>query len=227
VGLLVAIEGIDGSGKGTHAKRLQERLEQAGQRAALISFPRYEATLFGKAVGDFLNGRFGTLENVSPFLVALLYAGDRFESRQLLLDSISASDVVILDRYVPSNLAHQGAKAIAAERAKLIEWVSEIEYGVYRLPRADLTFLLDLPAADAQRLIAKKQARNYTDKKADIQEADAAYLENVRGVYLELAASEPDWRLVDCLAGTSLRSIDDISDEMWNVLAALLKLTER
>ncbi len=222
--LLVAIEGIDGSGKGTQAKRLHERLDRAGKRAALISFPRYEATLFGKAVGDFLNGHFGTLENVSPFLVALLYAGDRFESRGLLLDSLASNEVVILDRYVPSNHAHQGAKAASTERARLIEWVTEIEYGIYRLPRADLTFLLDLPVTDAQRLIAQKQSRQYTQKKADIQEADAAYLESVRGVYRDLAAAEPNWHRVDCLTGSSLRSIDDISDEMWKVLAALLKL---
>ncbi|MEX2286429.1 MAG: thymidylate kinase [Planctomycetaceae bacterium] len=217
---LVAIEGIDGSGKGTQATRLHERLDRAGKRAALISFPRYKATLFGKAVGDFLNGRFGTLENVSPFLVALLYAGDRFESRGLLLDSMASNEVVILDRYVPSNLAHQGAKVTSAERARLIEWVSEIEYGIYRLPRADLTFLLDLPVADAQRLIAQKQSRQYTPKKADIQEADAGYLDNVRGVYRDLAAAEPNWYRVDCLAGSSLRSVDEISDEIWNVLAS-------
>ena len=86
--LTVVIEGIDGSGKGTQTERLHERLRQAGKSAALISFPRYTETLFGRVVGEFLNGRFGDLEQVDPFLAALLYAGDRYESRQFLLDAL-------------------------------------------------------------------------------------------------------------------------------------------
>src|SRR3712207_3314277 len=108
--MLIAIEGIDGSGKGTQARLLRERCRAAGLSAALISFPRYAETRFGRAVGKFLNGRFGTLDQVSPFLAALLYAGDRFESRTLLRESLFANDVVVLNRYVASNVAHQGSK---------------------------------------------------------------------------------------------------------------------
>src|SRR5947209_2867214 len=87
--------------------------------AGLLSFPRYQATLFGRAVGDFLNGRFGSLEEVHPFLVSLLFAGDRFESKSVLLDAIETHDVVVLDRYVYSNVAHQASKCEGAERAEL------------------------------------------------------------------------------------------------------------
>src|SRR5436309_12852628 len=103
--MLIAIEGIDGSGKGTQARRLIERLAASGRRAALLSFPRYGETLFGRAIGEFLNGRFGTLDQVHPFLASLLYAGDRFESRRLLAELLATHDVVVLDRYVASHLA--------------------------------------------------------------------------------------------------------------------------
>lgn len=215
------MEGIDGSGKGTQAERLHQRLAGSGTRSSLISFPRYADTLFGKAVGDFLNGRFGTLDQVNPFLVSLLYAGDRFESRAMLLETIANNDVVVLDRYVASNMAHQASKLDGDERAELIRWIEQIEYGIYNLPRAELIVLLDLPANAAQKLIALKQQRSYTDKTADLQEADAAYLERVREVYQRLATEQPNWyRLNCCTGGDAIRSIDEIGDEIWSVVEA-------
>jgi dTMP kinase len=106
---LIVIEGIDGSGKGTQAQQLTERLAAAGHRVRLLSFPRYRDTLFGQAIGEFLNGRFGQLDEVHPFLASVLYAADRYESKQVLLEALQQSDFVVCDRYVPSNLAHQGA----------------------------------------------------------------------------------------------------------------------
>lgn len=217
---LVAIEGIDGSGKGTQSQLLCQRIEESGSRSALLSFPRYSETRFGKAVGDFLNGRFGSLEQVDPFLASLLYAGDRFESRDLLLETLEKNDVVVLDRYVASNIGHQASKRDGEERKELVEWIESVEYDIFKLPRPDLVILLDLPAIEAQTLIARKQARDYTEKKADIQEADGGYLEKVRSVYLELAEKEPTWNLVRCLDGDSLRSIEDINEEIWQVVDA-------
>lgn len=215
---LVALEGIDGSGKGTQAGRLADRLNDAGVRTALISFPRYDATSFGKAVGDYLNGRFGALDQVSPFLVSLLYAGDRFESRGFLRQALEQNQVVLLDRYVASNIAHQAAKAPPAERDELIAWIERIEYDIYELPRADLTALLDVPADEAQRRIAHKRRRSYTDKTADLQEADGRYLEQVRAVYRQLAADRPHWHTVEARAGGPFRSPDEIAEELWNIV---------
>lgn len=215
---LVALEGIDGSGKGTQAGRLVDRLRAAGHRAALVSFPRYEATLFGKAVGEYLDGRFGALDRVSPFLVSLLYAGDRFESRRFLLQTIARHEVVVLDRYVASNIAHQAAKLGPSDRDELVRWIERIEYEIYELPRADLTLLLDVPVEEARRRVAQKQRRPYTDKTADLQEADGGYLEAVRGIYRELAARQPDWTTVAAQADEDYRSPDDIAEELWRIV---------
>jgi len=216
--MLIAIEGIDGSGKGTQAGRLCERLEAEGASIELLSFPRYDATRFGQAIGDFLNGRFGSLEDVHPLLASVLYAGDRFESRQLLQHAIESRDVVVLDRYVASNIAHQGAKRQGNERKELIEWVNAIEYEVFALPRPDLVILLDLPAETAQELIAKKSARSYTEKTADLQEADLAYLAAVRQVYRDLALDGSVWRIVPCVKAGRLRTIEEIGEEIFEIV---------
>jgi len=220
--LFIAIEGIDGSGKGTQAARLHAYLMSKGQRSALLSFPRYQQTMFGQKVGDFLNGRFGTLESVHPLLVSLLFAGDRFESRELIQTAMANYDVVICDRYVASNVAHQGAKASGTDRTELIDWIQHLEYSIYQLPRADLTLFLDVDVEHAQELIAAKSRRDYTEKAADLQEADANYLRRVREVYLELA-SGAQWKSIHCVHGSHVRTIDEIAAEIAAVVDASLQ----
>lgn len=220
--LLVDIEGIDGSGKGTQAQRLVERLKQHGCRTSLLSFPRYAATRFGRAVGDFLNGRFGRLDEVHPFLVSLLFAGDRFESRDVLRDALQTSDVVVLDRYVASNVAHQASKRDGAEREELTRAILDLEFGIYELPQPDVVVLLDLSPDVAQQLVAKKAARSYTNRQADIQEADRDYLGRCREVYLRLAQTEPRWRLIPCCDGPRLRTVEEIANDVWSVIRPLL-----
>lgn len=214
--MLIAIEGIDGSGKGTQSARLVERWNAAGRKTALLSFPQYGKTLFGRAVGDFLNGRFGTLDAVHPFLASLLYAGDRFESRDVLRRLLDTHEHVVLDRYVASNLAHQGAKCEGPERAELVARIQAIEHEIYGMPIADRTILLDLPAPQAQELIARKAARTYTDKTADLQEADGSYLARVSEVYRELAEADSHrWRVVPCCDSAGIREIAAISDDVF------------
>ncbi|MFP6762627.1 MAG: dTMP kinase [Planctomycetaceae bacterium] len=221
--MLIAIEGIDGSGKGTQARRLQEWLQTQGHTASLISFPRYSHTHFGATIGRFLNGEFGQLDQVDPHLAATLYAADRFESRSVLLDQLSANDVVVADRYVPSNMAHQGAKQSGEKRQRLQDWIEQVEYGVFELPRAELVIHLDVPAEIAQQLIAKKSKRDYTEKAADLQEEDEAYLNTVRQSYLEIAARESTWQTIPLLTGDTLRTVDEIGHEIARAAATLME----
>lgn len=223
MGLLVAIEGIDGTGKGTQARKLADALAAAGRSVRLLGFPRYADTAFGRRIGEYLNGRYGALDTVHPLLASLLYAGDRFESRDVLCEAIAACDVVVLDRYIGSNIAHQAARLHGLERHDLMAFIERVEYGIYQLPRADLVILLDLPAAHAQELIARKARRDYTDRQQDLQEENAPYLETVRRLYLELAAAHSDWRRVDVAPAGSLRTIDDIAAEIVAIVTERLK----
>jgi dTMP kinase len=218
VGTLLALEGIDGSGKGTQAALLADRARAAGRSVRTISFPTYDGNPFAEAIAAYLNGEFGAADEVHPELAALLYAADRFHARQQLVDAIAAHDLTICDRYVASNAAHQGAKLDGEERRRLLDWLEAVEYGEFALPRPDVVVLLDTPVALARTLVARKGARGYTTLEADIHEADAAHTAATREVYLELA-ERGNWRVVlTAAADGELRDVDEIADEIWETV---------
>src|SRR6202795_1140800 len=125
MGLLLAIEGIDGAGKGTQAARLAKTAGTHGRSVASFSFPLYDANPFSRAVADYLNGEFGSADEGHPELAAMLYAGDRFHARPPLVAALAENDLVSCDRYVGSNAAHQGAKLQGAARERLLDWLEE------------------------------------------------------------------------------------------------------
>lgn len=222
MGALIAIEGIDGAGKGTQAARVAESAAARGHRVASFSFPLYDGNPFSRAIADYLNGEFGGADEVHPELAALLYAGDRFHARPQLVAALVDCDLVVCDRYVASNAAHQGAKLTGDARARLLDWLDEVEYGEFALPRPDLVVLLDAPVALARELVGRKAARGYTTLEADIHEADAGHSGATRDVYLELAR-RGNWRVVATGgADGAPRAVDEIAGEIWRVVEPLL-----
>jgi len=158
---------------------------------------------------------------VHPQLAAVLYAGDRFESKELLLQKIANHDVVVLDRFIGSSLAHQCARLEGAERNGLQQWIERIEHGVFGLPRPDLNLLIDVSSKVSRELVARKGARDYTDQEADLQESNLPYLEKVRSCYLEIASQRDDWMLIPGLdEDERLRSIHEIGDEIFEHIRA-------
>jgi dTMP kinase len=222
VGALLAIEGIDGAGKGTQAARVAGTASAHGYRVASFSFPLYDDNPFSRAVADYLNGEFGGADEVHPELAALLYAGDRFHARPRLVAALQDSDLVVCDRYVASNAAHQGAKLEGGARSRLLAWLEEVEYGEFALPRPDLVVLLDAPVTLARELVGRKAARGYTTLEADIHEADAGHSEATREVYLELA-QRGRWHVVSAEgADGAPRDVDEIAGEVWRAVEPLL-----
>jgi dTMP kinase len=225
MGALIAIEGIDGAGKGTQTDLLRARAEREGVRCELFSFPQYGANAFAEGVSAYLNGAFGPLENVPAQLAALLYAGDRYATRPKLIDALAASDLVVCDRYIASNLAYQAAKLPPNERDAFIAWISEIELGLYAMPLPDLTFLLDVPVPQARELVRRKRKRDYTELVEDIHESDAAFLEASRGVFAQLASERRlgAWQTIDCsLSEESLLPAEEIAEQIWSSVSSAL-----
>lgn len=196
-GKFIALEGIDGSGKRTQLELLASELEARGLSIYRVSFPQYE-TLFGKLIGRYLNGEFGPLTAVSPHLSALLYAGNRLEAKPELETALATEKIVLADRYIGSNLAHQTARVPADQRDEFLEWLKRLEYGLYGLPVEDLVIYLRVPPQQAQHLIGQKSARSYTNLIHDIQEADITHLQETASIY-ERLATEPSWVRIDCI----------------------------
>lgn len=223
--MLVAFEGIDGAGKRTQTELLCSRLEEEGRSAALLSFPRYGKTLMAHTIAEYLNGRFGDLNATPPEFAALLYAGDRLESRELLLEKLSTHDVVVVDRYVASNAAYQAAKLEEERREHFLRWLDRLEYGVYGLPQADATVYLDVPVSLSARMVAMKDPRDYTEDAADLHERNAAYMERCRQMYLSLleAQNRSRWLCVGCTGpGGELRTKASIHKSVRDSLVPVL-----
>ena len=219
-GKFIVIEGIDGSGKRTQLDLLVRALAQRGHDLSQVSFPNYNG-FFGKLVARFLNGEFGSLDSVDPHFAALLYAGDRLESKPALGSALAGGKILLSDRYIASNLAHQGSRVPSAQRDEFLAWLRRLEYEIYGLPLEDLVIYLRVPVAHAYRLVASKSTRDYTDKKHDIQEANLAHLEAASRVYDELSR-QPHWLRVECLdaASGALRSPESIHAEILDAVEA-------
>jgi dTMP kinase len=217
-GKLIAIEGIDGSGKRTQVGLLALTLKARGHSVYSTSFPQYDSW-FGKMVGQFLNGELGPLESVDPHFTALLYAGDRFEAKPKLEAALNNGQIVLVDRYIGSNLAHQTARVSPAKRSAYREWIKYLEYGIYGLPRESLILYLRVPPLEAQRLVARKSARTYTSAQKDLLESSLRHLEDATEMYDSLSRREP-WATIQCFdsARNAMREPEDIAVE---VLAAV------
>lgn len=222
--MLVAIEGIDGAGKGTLTAGLKARAETAGLSIATLSFPRYEQTHFSRLIAEYLNGEYGALDEVPPRFAALLYAGDRFESRDMLVDTVAGHDLVICDRYVASNMAYQGARLPAAERSAFLDWLARTEFETFGMPRPALTLLLATDTATADALVARKAQRSYTEATRDLHEAAGDLMTRVAAGYVDLAAADPgSWQPVQALDGQGdLRPPDAIADDAWALITERL-----
>lgn len=200
--MLIVIEGLDGSGKSTQVKRLRQYLESSGKPLTYIHFPRYDAPVYGDLIGKFLRGGFGSIDAVHPQLVALLYAEDRRTAVPQMLEAVKDGGILLLDRYVYSNIAYQCAKIEdESEREELRKWIRDIEYGDFGLPVPDLNIFLDVPIGFVEKKLESPRLggdRDYLAGQSDIHEADIEFQKKVRQVYLRQCEEDPNFIRIDC-----------------------------
>jgi dTMP kinase len=199
---LFVIEGVDGSGKSTQLKLLSEYIYRKGYSCEFLHFPRTDAPYFGELIARFLRGEFGSLNEVDPYLVALLYAGDRRDASEKIRGWLDKKKIVLLDRYTYSNIAYQCAK-IDDQNAqdKLMKWILTLEFDHFGIPKPDLNFFLDVPFSFTEKKLQSDRSgddRTYLKGTRDIHEESLNFQKKVRDVYLKLARSDDRLVVVDC-----------------------------
>ncbi|MCA9331927.1 FAD-dependent thymidylate synthase [Candidatus Saccharibacteria bacterium] len=222
-GAFIVIEGTDGSGKGTQFKRLISRLEEQGYDVATFDFPQYEQPS-SHFVRQYLNGQYGTADEVGPYTGSLFYALDRYEVAPKIKQALAEGKVVLANRFTGSNMAHQGTKFTNAEQRRgYFIWLDNLEFQMLGIPRPDKSIVLRVPADIAQNLVDQKEARSYTDKKRDIHEADLNHLQRSVEVYDDLCQLFPkDFTRIDCVRNRTLMSIEQIEEQLWQTIQPLL-----
>lgn len=222
-GLFLVIEGTDGSGKGTQFNLLAERLKKSGYDVATFDFPQYDSPS-SYFVKEYLNGQYGSAEQVGPYTGSLFYALDRYAAAPHIRKAIAEGKIVLANRYTGSNMAHQGTKFDNdEERRGYFIWLDNLEFMMLKIPRPDKSFVLRVPAETTQQLVDKKDARSYTDKKRDIHEADLVHLQKSVEVYDDLCRIFPkDFQRIDCVRSGSLLQINTIHDLLWETIKPML-----
>ena len=216
MGKIITITGTDCSGKETQTKKLMENLEKEGYKVTYVSFPDYNSPT-GKIIAGPCLSKFGEsyfeegFSNVDPKIASLYYAADRRYMKNKIENLLEEYDFVIIDRYVESNMAHQGGKIPKKEkRLEFYKWEETLEYDLLELPKPDMTVFLYMPYKHAMELLEKRE------EKKDSVEMDENYLRNAEATYLELV-NIYNFELINCTENDEILSIEKISEQVKNV----------
>lgn len=198
----LVIEGLDGSGKSTQVNFLKEHLRKSEVKFKYLHFPRLEEGVYGTLIARFLRGEMGPIDKVDPYLVALLFAGDRRDAKGIIEQWIEENNIVIVDRFVYSNIAFQGAKYTdRKEQEKLADWIMNLEFNVHKLPVPDMNIFLDVPFSFTRKLLAsnrKGDDRDYLKGQQDIHENNLEFQEKVREIYHSVCYQLGNLTIVNC-----------------------------
>jgi len=231
-GKFIVIEGLDGAGKSTQLNLLAEHLEKEGYKVEKIDFPQYGKKSAG-LVEEYLNGRYGSSEDVGPYKASVFYACDRYDASFNIRQWLEDGKMVICDRYIASNMGHQGGKIKdEKEREEYLKWLYDFEYGLLKIPKPDLNIILKTSPE-----LSMKMANNINDKvkKAkretylgdstiqDLHEKNEQHLVNALASYLKLVEEYPkEFRIVECIENGDLLSIDTVKDKVWELIKEVL-----
>ncbi|MDD2238669.1 MAG: thymidylate kinase [Bacilli bacterium] len=218
-GKIIVIEGTDCSGKETQARLLVDKLNKEGKKIVFMSFPMYDtptgeiiaANILGKS--DYGKCTFpeGTT-NIPPKVAALYYAADRLYNVNLIREYLDQGYIIIMDRYVESNMGHQGAKFDNEnDKIEMLLWLEHLEFQMLDLPKPDKVIFLYLPYKYGKELRCKR-------KEKDGAERDSNHLINAEKTYF-LMAERYKFNTINCVANKKIRPIEDINNELYDIVS--------
>jgi len=227
-GKFIVFEGLDGSGKATQVRLLTGRLEQDNRKVKKIDFPRHgEPPAF--FVDAYLNGRYGTAEEVGPYRGSIFYTLDRYDAGFDIKKWLEQGYIIIADRYVASNIGHQGGKIKdREERKKYFNWLYDLEYNLFGIPKPDINFILktssELSLKMANNIVdkeKKERRKSYLgdDKNQDIHEKDSSHQTATLESYLHAAEEFPgEFKVIECIRNNELLPSGEIHEIVWKII---------
>jgi dTMP kinase len=215
-GKFIVIDGTDGSGKTTQNRLLHERLKAEGLDVVVFNFPQYGKKSAG-LVENYLNGDYGTAEEVGPYRASIFFACDRYDASFAIKEALSAGKIVLTDRYVTANMGHQGGKLTDRhDRKEYFTWLENLEFVQFGIPKPDLNIILHVAPEIGQRLVGVR------GNKQDIHEADINHLKNAEQAYLEIAKIMPNMVLVECVKDDDIMARETIAELIWQEVIKII-----
>lgn len=222
-GTFIVIEGTDGAGKSTQYDLLRKRLVDSGHDILEIHFPQYDqpSSYF---VREYLSGKYGSANEVGPYTGSIFYALDRFQTAPMIREALDAGKVVLCDRFVGSNMAHQGTKFNnAEERRGYFIWLDNLEFQMLGIPRPDQNIVLTAPLQVIQTRLQARDNSSTHVKGKDIHEVDAQHIAKSLDVYQDLCSLFPkDFHRIESTRGNKLLTPETIHEQIWGSIDALL-----
>lgn len=222
-GKLIIIEsGSDGSGKETQTQKLIDRLSSENKNVLKVSYPNYDSPAC-EPVKMYLNGSFGDkASDVNPYAASTFYAIDRFASYKTNWKSFYENGgIVICDRYTTSNMVHQASKLKESEKDNYLDWLYNLEFNLYELPKPDLVIFLDVPPSITKKLRDNRLNKFTGEESKDIHEKDENYMRETYNNSLYIA-NKYNWTIINCVENNELLSIDKIHNKIYDVVNSIL-----
>jgi len=190
----LVVEGVDGSGKSTQIRMIMNFFDERKLPYRYIHFPRTESPFYGEMVARFLRGDFGSIDTVDPYLVAMLYAGDRKDAANKISEWLSSEKIVLLDRYTYSNIAYQCAKINdSSDQYKLMKWILNLEFEHFAIPKPGLNIFLDVPFSFTEKKLSALRTgedRQYLNGTHDIHEGSLSFQKKVNELTRTIIGTE-------------------------------------
>ena len=222
-GKLIIIEsGSDASGKATQSEELLKKLTADGYNVRKVEYPNYKSES-STLVKMYLRGDFGkNADDVDAYIASTFFTADRYASFKTEWEEFYRSGgIVIADRYTTSNMVHQASKMEIEEREKYLDWLEDYEYNLFKIPRPDEVIFLNVPVDYSIKLMENRKNKFTGEDEKDIHESDKSYLRKTYNNSLYIA-DKYNWKRVECVENEQLRTIEDISNEIYGIVKNIL-----